>query len=380
MKKILLIVFMLMICHGKLWALTDTLDVATPAGTDTPTEGDDRIREEKRAWVERFAIDHTIPAVGTTYDGATVGYHKAIRLPEQAAAPSTPASYGGIYTKDSGTQPELFYREESSGDEVQITSNGALNIGNPDNYRDGMLVEYATADTVTVDPGNLEIDGTMVATTSTTTLTIVTNGDWADGSAAAGADYVYVGVSKAGAIKMCETAPTHSDYGVAVTAGIKRYATWDATVYRIIGWFYMDAAEQTTIARVGNLKDGEVPNAVQVEGTSNITRDGGAAIMTGMTIYFYSTGKPVYVEFSAPVGNASAGADTLVDIDVDGTNVATTVGSPGENGDPLFCALAYLGVLAEGEHTISVEWQDVAGIGEQNGTADGPRQLKVIEL
>lgn len=50
----------------------------------------------------------------------------SLEFPESASAPSTAASEGAIYTKDSGTQPELFYREESDGDEVQITSNGAL--------------------------------------------------------------------------------------------------------------------------------------------------------------------------------------------------------------------------------------------------------------
>lgn len=54
------------------------------------------------------------------------GKHKYVSLVEQSSAPTTAASVGAVYTKDSGTQPELFFREESSGDEVQLTSNGAL--------------------------------------------------------------------------------------------------------------------------------------------------------------------------------------------------------------------------------------------------------------
>lgn len=160
------------------YSFTDTLDVATPAGSDSPTQGDDRIRELKRGFVERFAVDHTIPASGSTYDGATVGYHKKITLPDQsgdptnvsnanilyskdssgtsalylmdesgnvkqiafgdnlrlllddeASAPATAANQGAVYTKDSGTQTELYFREESSGDEVQITSGGRVNGG-----------------------------------------------------------------------------------------------------------------------------------------------------------------------------------------------------------------------------------------------------------
>jgi len=41
-------------------------------------------------------------------------------------APSTAASEGKIYTKDTGGQPEIFFREESNGDEVQITKGGKV--------------------------------------------------------------------------------------------------------------------------------------------------------------------------------------------------------------------------------------------------------------
>lgn len=44
----------------------------------------------------------------------------------ESAAPTTSADQGALYTKNSGTQTELYFREESSGDEVQITSNGVL--------------------------------------------------------------------------------------------------------------------------------------------------------------------------------------------------------------------------------------------------------------
>ena len=44
----------------------------------------------------------------------------------EGTAPSTAADEIVIYSKDSGTQPELFAREESDGTEVQLTSNGAV--------------------------------------------------------------------------------------------------------------------------------------------------------------------------------------------------------------------------------------------------------------
>ena len=48
-----------------------------------------------------------------------------VSLPE-GSAPATAAGEGALYTKDTGGQPELFYREESSGNEIQITNAGAL--------------------------------------------------------------------------------------------------------------------------------------------------------------------------------------------------------------------------------------------------------------
>lgn len=163
------------------YSFSDTFDAATPAGSDDPTQGDDRIRELKRAWIERFAVEHIIPAVGSTYDGATVGYHKLVRLPEQGSAPSTPASYGAIYTKDSGTQPELFFREESDGDEVQLTSNGALNVASmPMSVLRNLKVvrDSAIQVTVTADELVLRTSGTGAASISTVSeaISITTSG------------------------------------------------------------------------------------------------------------------------------------------------------------------------------------------------------------
>jgi len=44
----------------------------------------------------------------------------------EGAAPATATGEGALYTKDSGTQPELYFRSESSGTEVQLTSNGGV--------------------------------------------------------------------------------------------------------------------------------------------------------------------------------------------------------------------------------------------------------------
>jgi hypothetical protein len=47
-------------------------------------------------------------------------------LMTEGAAVSTGAGEGALYLKDTSGQPELFFREESDGDEVQLTSGGVV--------------------------------------------------------------------------------------------------------------------------------------------------------------------------------------------------------------------------------------------------------------
>ena len=53
------------------------------------------------------------------------GKHRRATFPE-GSAPATAVGEGAIYTKDSGTEPELFYRRENNGGEIQITKAGVL--------------------------------------------------------------------------------------------------------------------------------------------------------------------------------------------------------------------------------------------------------------
>lgn len=71
-----------------------------------------------------------------------------IAFPE-GTAPSTAASEMKIYTKDTSGQPELFVREESDGDEIQITSGGSLNVNT--NSLIKAWVNFTGTSTVTIN-------------------------------------------------------------------------------------------------------------------------------------------------------------------------------------------------------------------------------------
>jgi hypothetical protein len=98
-------------------------------------------------------------------------------IPE-IVAPATAANQGAIYTKNDGDQTELYFREESSGDEVQITNAGAVNItvpalgawvdkssnyGNQQATTDGFVVGYFRAS------GTADITGYTDSNNPTTT-------------------------------------------------------------------------------------------------------------------------------------------------------------------------------------------------------------------
>jgi len=107
-------------------AWTYTFDTSTPLSTDSPRDGDDKIRELKLAIHERMDVDHFLDLTGTSQTDTDGGKHRQVTLMESAAAPTTAANEGGVYTKEATGQSELFFREESDGDEVQITAGGHL--------------------------------------------------------------------------------------------------------------------------------------------------------------------------------------------------------------------------------------------------------------
>lgn len=49
------------------------------------------------------------------------GKHNKSTYPEQAAAPTTAANEGAVYTKEAATTTELYWRKENNGAEIQMT-------------------------------------------------------------------------------------------------------------------------------------------------------------------------------------------------------------------------------------------------------------------
>jgi len=90
-------------------------------GAGTLVENDTYIKAVNNAG------DGTVDLVkANTSDELIFGAQAASILAEQAAAPTTAANQGGVYTKAKDGQSELYYVEESDGDEIQISDKGRL--------------------------------------------------------------------------------------------------------------------------------------------------------------------------------------------------------------------------------------------------------------
>ena len=94
-------------------------------------------------------------------------------LLEETTAPTTAENFGALYTKNDGDQTELYFREESDGDEVQITNAGVL--ANTLDLTLSDIEDYATSTSSSTSKnqkdlkvcyGNLTADGSGVAVTN----------------------------------------------------------------------------------------------------------------------------------------------------------------------------------------------------------------------
>ena len=207
-----------------------------------------------------------------------------------------------------------------------------------------MIVSRDSTTVVRVTAGSVEVNNSMLSKTTDSTLTISTAADWAGGtSLQATSTYGYVGIDTSGNLRLHTTAPTHANYAVTNTAGRRRYATWSSTVYRILGWFRMNATGSGEIDTfgIGNIIDGNVANTLyrnnQTVDTLNDTTYG--TDLTGTQVFFYSSGNPVsyWGTVSMDVANAETNirfaldsvgvpeSEIGIDADADGAQQAGTI-------------------------------------------------------
>lgn len=111
-----------------------------PQPGDNPSQSQGQILDNFIQIATAFNLNHGL------FNDAAEGKHRFMQMPEQSSAPTTGANEGALYTADSGTQPDLFYRNESNGSSQQITNTSPSLVGS--NYAwtfsDGLALRFGT--------------------------------------------------------------------------------------------------------------------------------------------------------------------------------------------------------------------------------------------
>ncbi len=253
-----------------------------------------------------------------------------------------PASTESLATSLSGEIEQLRYVIK------QITGKAQWYI-DPDtvagivNYRSGFNCKWASTTTITVEGGVIDVDGTTITKTSDTTLTLGTASDWVDDTSdQAVSTYGYIYINNAGKIEMDDVAPDASDSSDNTTGILRYYNTGTDTSWRrMIGWFYMNSTGSGELSsyEVGNLKDGDVHNAVvRTDSTQNAVNDtsfalsGGGGDLTNTQVHFYSSGRGL-VDITCHVnGQIAAELEQTIQLHDGSFIVASTAGAQNGGG------------------------------------------------
>lgn len=160
--------------------------------------------------------------------------------------------------------------------------------------------------------------------------------------------------------------------GIVYKISTSSSAPSGSTYYRKIGYFYNNSSGN--IVNVGNIKGGDVPNKMQVVGTTDITTSSATpADMDDMTCYFVSSGRPVTIEWTGnifpPSGN---GSSAFAVIDVDGTDKIKSQITSANSADGYIQStpvpVKWTEALSSGVHTIKIQWYVDSGSANQYGT------------
>lgn len=89
---------------------------------DIPQASDDPSQSQSQLLANFQELNTFLTVNHVSLNDGDEGKHKFLQMPTQSSAPTTGAAEGGLYAKDVSGTPELFYRKESDGSELQLTT------------------------------------------------------------------------------------------------------------------------------------------------------------------------------------------------------------------------------------------------------------------
>ena len=87
-----------------------------PQASDDPSDSQASLLTNFQVLNTAISVNHN------ALSASGQGKHKFLQMPEQGSAPTTSANEAGLYTKEADSVTCLFYRQESDGTEVRLTT------------------------------------------------------------------------------------------------------------------------------------------------------------------------------------------------------------------------------------------------------------------
>jgi hypothetical protein len=145
--------------------MAETWDESKPAGSRSPTLGDDDVREFKRSMRERLAEDHEFESTESPAFGATnykIGKHNFITLVQRNTSKVTASDEVAFVCKAVSENPEVLLTPPSAGTDRQLTKNSGANLNlNSGDFASG-IIPAGSLSAATVNSSNI-VDGAVVS-------------------------------------------------------------------------------------------------------------------------------------------------------------------------------------------------------------------------
>jgi len=327
--------------------------------------------------VATAATNHTYTASKDTYVYiSNGGYFIYQEVANGASAPSTPTNsllLAKVVTNGTAITSVSDLRQLS----IQIT---ATTSNFPSDYRNQSFVSRDTTTTLHAEPGQISI-GTSIYSRSTDTLTksIALSTNWIESSVPATNGnifiYAYNDSGSSWDIKFSSADVVYSDLD-GNSNGILRYYITGGVNYRAIGWAYK-SADAVQIYQFGNFSDISTPSIASRKSTTDVVTASTSAVNDGEAdLTFYSSGKPITINWTAAVINDSSSV-TRYGIMIDNVDITETqsgaVAAAASPGSP--ASGTWTGILARGTHKIQGRFWVASGV----GTVDS-RIIEIKEL
>lgn len=249
------------------------------------------------------------------------------------------------------------------------------------NYKQGIIIsrDISTANRISVDVGEIEFGSAATSgrrrNTAPVYVTLSTAGrEGLDTGTQAADTYYYL---------WAYPDPDNStNFEVlASTSRASITAVADVANERLVGWFYSTTASVISVDSVGAYRrvGGDAPNIIQIRNITN-TATSSNAFVTLLESRFYASGRPILLEFSAPV-NVSTSTGAVFAFTIDGISYDTTLITDADNVQTQTISLRALARPEEGTRSINVVWHTTGGVSiAQNGATEGAAVLTVQEL